>query len=111
MDIAEQELDGGILKVTLNGSLDVAGAGAADAHLARLVADRDKIIADLTNVDFLASAGIRVLVKTAKALSEHGGRFVILNPTAAARRVMWTTGLDRIVHIADDEQAAVGAVS
>lgn len=111
MDITDHELEGDILKVTLNGSLDVAGAGAADAHLALVAASRDKIIADLTGVDFLASAGIRVLVKTAKALGERGGRLVILNPAAAARRVMWTTGLDRIVHIADDEQAAIGAVS
>ena len=111
MDIVQQELDQDILKVTLKGSLDVAGAGIADEVLGPLAAARKKLIADLGGVDFVASAGIRVLVKTAKTMGGHGGKFAIVNPNDMARRVMWTTGLDRIVPIADDEQAAIGAVS
>jgi anti-anti-sigma factor len=110
MDITQQQLDNGILKVTLNGSLDVKGAAEADTQLSGMVANGRKIIADLSNVDFIASTGIRVLVKIAKALGETGGKLAVINPTDTARRVMWTTGLTSIVPIADNEQAAISAV-
>jgi len=111
MEISKQELDGGILKLTLNGDLDAEGSATADTHIAGFLETFNRIIVDLKNVDFLASAGIRVLVKSAKAVAAKGGKFAIIHPNDAARRVMWTTGLDNIVPIADDEQAAIGAVS
>ena len=111
MEISKQELDGGILKLTLNGDLDAEGSASADTQIAGFIGTFDRIIVDLKDVGFLASAGIRVLVKSAKELAAKGGKFAIINPTDAARRVMWTTGLDNIVPIADDEQAAIGAVS
>ncbi len=111
MEISNKELGHGVLKVSLKGSLDVAGADVADAHFAGLDAAHQRVIADLAGVDFVASVGIRVLVKTAKTLSGRGGKLVLIHPNDAARRVMFTTGLDRIVPIAEDEQAAVTAVS
>ena len=110
MQISQEQLNNGILKVTLNGSLDVKGAGEADTQFSEMVGNGRKIIADLSKVDFIASTGIRVLVKFAKALGETGGKLVVINPTDMARRVMWTTGLTSIVPIADNEQGAISAV-
>jgi anti-sigma B factor antagonist len=109
MDITQKELENGILMLSLKGSLDVAGAGVADSVLSGL--SSDKIIADLTGVDFVASAGIRVLVKTAKALGCRGGKFALMNPDDQARRVMFTTGLDKIIPLTNSEQEAIAAVS
>jgi len=111
MEISKQELDGGIVKLTLNGDLDVDGSAAVDAQISGFIEQFDRIIVDLKNVDFLASAGIRVLVKSAKAVAAKGGKLAIAHPNDAARRVMWTTGLEKIVPVADDEQAAIAAVS
>lgn len=111
MEISKEELDGGIVKLALNGDLDVEGSSAADAQLSDLTRTFDRIIIDMGDVGFLASAGIRVLVKSAKAVGAKGGKFAILNPNDAARRVMWTTGLEKVVPVADDEQAAIAAVS
>jgi anti-anti-sigma factor len=72
MEIKDKELDHGVLKVSMTGSLDVAGSDVADAHFAGLDPAKTRVIADLTHVDFLASVGIRVLVKTAKALGAIG---------------------------------------
>jgi anti-anti-sigma factor len=111
MEITQEQLDKGIMKVTLNGSLDVKGAGEADTQFSGMVGNGRKIIADLSKVDFMASAGIRVLVKFARALGETGGKLVIIHPTDTARRAMRTTGLTNIVPIADNEQAAIRAVA
>ena len=111
MEISKQEIDGGIVKLTLNGDLDAEGSATADTQIAGFIGTFDRIIVDLKDVGFLASAGIRVLVKSAKAVAAKGGKFAIVHPNDAARRVMWTTGLEKVVPIADDEQAAIGAVS
>jgi anti-sigma B factor antagonist len=62
-------------------------------------------------VTFLASIGIRVLVKAARAIANKGGRFVIYAPTGEARKVLRTTGIDAIIPIAADEAAAVAECS
>ena len=109
MDITQKELENGILMLSLNGSLDVAGAGIADEVLSGL--SSQKVIADLSNVDFVASAGIRVLVKSAKALGAQGGKLVLLNPDDQARRVMFTTGLDKIIPVTNSTEEAAAALS
>ena len=54
MNITQQELGHDILKVSLSGSLDVAGASIADDLLTTVSANRSKVIADLAGVDFVA---------------------------------------------------------
>jgi anti-anti-sigma factor len=72
---------------------------------------RKKVIVDLGQVTFLASIGIRVLVKAARAIASKGGRFVIFNATEEARKVLRTTGIDAIIPIVADEAAAVSECS
>lgn len=111
MNISEEKLENDITKVVLDGELDIAGSETADAYLNKLAAGGGKVIADLSKVAFIASAGIRVLVKTAKDLEASGGKLVALNPDESSRRVMWTTGLQHIVPIADSELEAITALS
>lgn len=111
MKIAQEEIDGGVLKVTLTGSLDLEGAGMVDMPFSVIAGTHDKVIVDFTNVDFLASIGIRVLVKTAKSIGNRGGRLSVYNPNEAARSVMASTGVDTIIIVVDDEAAAIAAVS
>ena len=57
MKMEQAELDGGILKVTLGGSLDIAAAQKVDLPFSVIAGHRDKVIVDLTGVDFIASIG------------------------------------------------------
>ncbi|MCI5077058.1 STAS domain-containing protein [Oricola sp.] len=111
MKIAQEDIDGGIVKVTLVGSLDVEGSGVVDMPFSVISGTNDKVIVDFTDVDFLASIGIRVLVKAAKAVGNRGGRLAVYNPNEAARSVMASTGVDTIIFVTDDEAAAIAAVS
>lgn len=111
MKISTQELGDAIQKVVLRGSLDVAGAAEADGPLADVSAANDKVIVDMTAVEFLASVGIRILVRSAKSIAGRGGKFAIFGTNETAKRVMWTTGLDSIITMVDSEADAVAAVS
>lgn len=111
MEISQQELDNGIQKVVLNGSLDVSGAAEADGPFSEVSAGNDKVIVDLGGVDFLASVGIRILVRSAKEIGGRGGKLALFGASDTAKRVMWTTGLDNILTITDTEADAIAAVS
>ena len=83
-----------------------AEAAIAEAQLAGPVADFDTIVIDLDDVDRVAMAGFRLLVKTAVELGEKGGKLAIVNADDDVRRFMWTTGLHEIVTVTGDETAA-----
>jgi anti-anti-sigma factor len=57
-------------------------------ELDTLLAQKPKLIAlDLVQVDYLSSAGIRVILKTQKALKAHGGKMVFMHLQPQIRKV------------------------
>ena len=111
MKMEQSELPGSILKVKLTGPLDIKGAQEIEMPFSVIGGSRNKVVVDLSGVSFLASIGIRVLVMTARAIGNKGGRMVILGPNDDARRVLGTTGIDKIIPIAADEAAAVASLA
>jgi anti-anti-sigma factor len=109
MQMTQEELDGGILKVTLDGALDIAGSGVIDMPFAVIAGSRTKLLLDFTRVDFLASIGVRVLVKTAQTIARRGGTVVILNAGENPRKVLASTGLDTIVTLVTSDADALAA--
>jgi anti-anti-sigma factor len=100
-------LPGDIVLVKLAGPLDIAGAGEIEVPLTDISGKFSKVIVNLAEVTFLASIGIRVLVKTARAISNRKGRFVVCSPTEEARKVLRSTGIDSIIPVVADEKAAI----
>jgi len=100
-------LPGDILLVKLTGPLDIAGAGEIEPPFTALSGKHSRVIVDLANVTFLASIGIRVLVKAARAIGNQKGRLVVFAPTDEARRVLRSTGIDTIIPVVADQAAAI----
>jgi anti-anti-sigma factor len=76
-------LKDGILTLILNGRFDTFGAGPVQQVLDAHFNEHPKaIIMDLANVDFISSAGIRVLLITAKETEVRKGILALvgLNP-------------------------------
>ncbi len=89
------------------GNLNTGTAPEAQAHLDALVdAGNSVIIVDLSGVDFVSSAGLRVLLATAKRMSPAGVvRLCGLNPSV--QEVFDVSGFSTIFSIFDDETAAL----
>ena len=107
MRLEHVELPGRILKAKLTGSLDIAGASDIEAPLNTIAAQNNKVILDFSQVTFLASIGIRILVKTARAIGNKGGRLVVYNLSSDARKVLRSTGIDAVIPVVADEAAAI----
>ena len=112
MQIEHEQLDGRVLKIKLSGRMDAGGSEEIDSRLAALTAQPGiGIIVDLSNVAFLASIGIRTLLVYAKALAARGGRMVLLNPDAGVAKVLEVSGLDTMIGVFRDLDAACTAVT
>lgn len=111
MQMTKEELGDDVLKVKLVGSFDIAGSGDVDLPFAVIAGSRRKVVVDFTEVDFLASIGVRVLVKSGRAIGNKGGRMALYGVNEAARKVLASTGADTLMAVTDDEASAVAAVS
>ncbi len=100
-------LDNGIKHVELTGRLDLGGSVLVDDQFtSRTIDQKSGVLVDMTNVSFMASVGMRLIISNAKELSEHGGKLVLFNPTPLVREVMATAGFDQLISIYDDFQTA-----
>lgn len=93
MEITHQQASG-VWTVGVTGRLDASSADQLDRELADLVrAGARRVHLDTSGVDFLSSAGIRILIKSGKDLKAIGGSLEIVNPSEAVFRVLELSGL------------------
>jgi anti-anti-sigma factor len=75
MKLETEELDGGVLKVSLSGRMDIAGVDAIAVPFAALAAtDNRRVIVDLSGIDFMASLGIRAIGKGRPTVSARASQ-------------------------------------
>ena len=110
MQMTTEELPGGITKVILEGSLDIAGAQAIDLKMNLVAGSSRKVLVDLEKVSFIGSMGLRTLILPARAVSSKGGKIVLFGPTPLVADILKTSGLDTVVPIYHDYQAALDAL-
>src|ERR1700722_7584275 len=103
---------GDVRKVTLNGRLDTAGVDLIETRFGAVIVPAGKnTVVDISEVSFLASMGIRMLIATTRSLSRKGGKLAIYNATPAVREVIETTALTDIIPLANSESEAVSIVT
>ncbi len=110
MGLATEQLDGGITKVVLDGSLDIAGAAAIDLRMNVIGGASKAVLVDMKQVTFIGSMGLRALVQPARAISKRGGKIAIFGPQELVEKVLTTSGIDTMIPIYHDYEAAVAAL-
>jgi anti-anti-sigma factor len=95
-----------LIHVAVRGRLDVARTATLEIELNRLSARRLSVIMDLGGVDFIASLVIGQIVAFSRGLSRWDRRLVLVGPTPVVDKVLRTTGIDRVIAIAEDAAAA-----
>jgi len=89
------------------GPLNAATAPAAEATLAGTIdAGASHLILNLVGVDYISSAGLRVLVATSKKLSRQNGKLVLCELQPCVREIFEISGLLTILAVAATEAEA-----
>lgn len=82
----------------LGGELDIATVPILQERLAELSTEGvDNIEIDLSNLGFIDSSGLAVLVRSRDDLKRSGGSLVVRNASKIARRLVEVTGLTEIL--------------
>ena len=97
-----------ITHLALRGRLDTAGVGQVDVGFTAHTVPKGKpLLLDMSEVTYLCSLGLRMLLTVAKALNGRGAKMVILSPQLAVRHVLSLSGFDRMIPIHNDEGTAL----
>ncbi|HEV7932118.1 MAG TPA: STAS domain-containing protein [Actinomadura sp.] len=93
---------GGHAVVTASGELDLYTAPRLQTALASLLRERvDRVVVDLSGIEFCDSTGMNVLLSAMKRIKEQGGTLELAAPRPAVRRILQVTGLDTVFSVHD----------
>ena len=103
--------DGRLLRLVLSGcdAIDHVNAAAVKAEALALLGEASDVAVDLSEIEFIDSAGIGVLVALFKNSRLRGGRARFCGLRPGVRSVLEIIRLDQIFEIYDDVQTAVRA--
>ncbi len=107
----ETERIGGTLFIQINGELDLHTSPMFKETVEEKLAQYDFIkhlVIDFTNVEFIDSSGLGVILGRFKHMTQRGGRLSAINVSAPLRKVFELSGLLRIMGIYDDRRQAMG---
>lgn len=110
MEIAE-ELKGDVLVVTATGRIDSNTAPELEAVLPARIESHGATVVDLGRVSYVSSAGLRVLLKGAKAAKATGHRLVLAGLSPSVREVFDISGFTSIFAMEDDVARALAALA
>lgn len=99
VSIKEREESGGITTLEVAGEIDAFTSPQLKEKLMPLCQDSRVVYLDLTQVDYIDSTGLGVLIGAYKSLRAASGRFVIRGVSPRLERLFRITGLNEIIEI------------
>lgn len=101
LELTTQQRDGRAV-VRLKGELDIATAAELRQHLTTARQSYgENVILDLTELEFMDSQGLSVIVSCHKAVHAAAGSLVLVAPRPIVRRTLEITGLSRRLDVCD----------
>jgi len=93
--------ENGIPVLVLSGRLDQASADALHTAAMENAGDENHraLIIDMGGVNFVASVGIRSLIRPSQAFAIRGGKLAVANLNPQISEFFQLTGLDQMFHV------------
>ena len=103
----------GFVIVAVGGELDVVTSRQFDEYLTQACGEHNRVILDLSAVDFMDTGSLAVIVGHWKKLTAAGGTLVLAGARYRYTKTLWITGLaDRLpLYDSVDEAIAAGGAA
>jgi anti-sigma B factor antagonist len=100
----------GAVVLVVDGEIDTLTAPPMERAVGEMFADPrdDVLVIDLSEVTFLASSGLAVLIRAAHRAAERNLRLRLVTRSRAVRRPVEVTGSDRLFDMHQDVAVALG---
>lgn len=92
------------------GRIDGTNAPAVEKDILAQLGDHKSLVVDLAAIDYISSAGLRVLLVAAKTARQRGGQLLLVAPKPAIVEILKISGFDKILPIHPTMDAAVAAL-
>jgi anti-sigma B factor antagonist len=103
---------GNVLIALPDGRLDTSNAPEAEKAIEVHIDNGDHLIViDFSKTSYISSAGLRVILKTAKLLTQKGGGFALCNTNEQIQEVLQISGFNSLVNCVGTLDEAIEAVS
>lgn len=109
--VVDVEHEGSTLIASVEGRVDGSNARKFHTTLEESISrDDDRVVLDLEKLRYLSSAGLRVILMTAKMLQGRKAKFAVCGLSASIKEVFEISGFDKIISVYDSRSEAVIAV-
>ncbi len=99
----EEAVEGDAIVVTVIGDVDLATAPRLRDRLEGAVGARpDRVIVDLSRMDFIDSVGLAVLIDVARTADARSTALVLRSPQRATRKILEISGLTGLFRVEED---------
>jgi anti-sigma B factor antagonist len=95
----------------LSGELDATSAPAAQQQVLSLAQPGAKVVLDMTNVPYMSSAGLRMLLSTYRQMGASGGKIALAGVVDEIKDTMAVTGFLKFFVVHDSVAAAAAALA
>jgi len=110
--VIEEEKIGDIQVFRFKGKLDALSSPSAEKKIFDSINEGEhQLIFDFSYVDYLSSAGMRMLLSTTKRLKSLSGKVVLACIDPVVMEVLTTSGLDRVLLLEENVQKALKSFS
>jgi anti-sigma B factor antagonist len=89
----------GPFAVALTGRIDAITARQVESDIFSAIDSHPEVILDLAKVDYISSAGLRVLLSAHKRAQACGGSQTLINVTSDVREVLNMTGFSDVLNL------------
>jgi len=88
---------GDVRRILLAGRLDADGVAKIETEFLEAAGAEANVIVDMTDVPFVASLGIRMLVTASKEQEQLGGKLVLAGVDEMTQTILHTTGINILI--------------
>ena len=109
MELSEQKTDQ-CLVIGIAGRLDTTNYSLLEQKLMALLDDQqDKILMDCSQMDYISSSGLRILLMALKRIKAMNGRFALCGLRENIHEIFEISGFTSIFEIHPSREEALGA--
>ena len=94
-----KNLEGDKLTVAVEGRLDTVTAPDLESELKSTLEGVKELVMDFTKLEYISSAGLRVLLAAFKKMDAKGGKMKLTNINEMVREVLDVTGLMSVLTV------------
>lgn len=101
MEISHK-VQNGILMIAINGRLDAATAPVAEGEIKKMLeGEQNRLLFDLSALEYLSSGGLRVILSAAKEIKRREGKVVLAGLNQYVYEIFEVSGFTAMIPIKD----------